>query len=45
VIAITALAFIVLGLLIVSCAFASHDAEERERQRRADLLKKGGSIK
>jgi hypothetical protein len=45
VIALTALAFVALGLVIVSCAFASHGAEDRERQRRADALKRGGTIK
>ena len=43
-IALTAIAFIALGLLIVSCACANHGAEERERKRRADLLKNGGTI-
>ena len=45
VIALTALGFMALGLLIVSCAFASHGAEERERQRRVEALKRGGTIK
>lgn len=43
----TIIGFIALGLLIVTCAFASHGAEERERQRRkqAEALKRGGTIK
>jgi len=44
VIALTALGFIAIALLIISCAFASHGAENRERQRRADALKRGGTI-
>lgn len=37
--------FTAFGALIIFCAFASHGAEERERQRRADALKRGGTIK
>lgn len=42
-IALTIIGFVLMGALIWGCAMASHNSEER--QRRADLLKKGGSIK
>lgn len=41
----TIIGFFAFGALIVFCATCSHNAEERERQRRAELLKKGGTIK
>ena len=42
-IALTVLAFILTGALIWGCAMASHNSEER--QRKADALKRGGTIK